>query len=123
MSELITVRNDLFINPYNRLQLQGWRANIDLKLILTMNTALQYISKYTSKSKKRSAPFSEILNKIIDSSNPIDSSLSIFQGLLLQTVAKWDISAQETCHLLLSLPLYHSSQNFVTLNLNKKSPQ
>ncbi|GBC05302.1 hypothetical protein RclHR1_06170006 [Rhizophagus clarus] len=34
-----------------------------------------------------------------------------------------DISAQETCHILLDLPLYHSSQQFVFLNLNKEAPK
>jgi len=47
--ELITSRNDPYINPHDRLQLQGWRANVDLKPVLSMNAALQYISKYASK--------------------------------------------------------------------------
>ncbi|PKC10734.1 hypothetical protein RhiirA5_288445, partial [Rhizophagus irregularis] len=29
--ELITARNDPLINPHDRIQLQGWRANVDLK--------------------------------------------------------------------------------------------
>ncbi len=43
------------------LQLQGWRANIDLKLILSIYATLQYIAKYASKAEPRSATFSEIL--------------------------------------------------------------
>ena len=118
--ELVTARNDLFINPHDRLQFQGWRANADLKPILNMNTALQYISKHASKSEPRSAAFSEILNKILKNRSPDDSALAAIQGLLLQTVAERDISAQETCHLLLSISLlYHSSRQFVTVNLNK----
>ncbi|PKY47869.1 hypothetical protein RhiirA4_463251 [Rhizophagus irregularis] len=35
--ELLTARNDSYINPHNRLQLQGWRANVDLKPILMNN--------------------------------------------------------------------------------------
>jgi hypothetical protein len=42
------------------LQLQGWRANIDLKPILSTHVSLQYISKYASKSEPQSAAFSEI---------------------------------------------------------------
>jgi len=64
-----------------------------------------------------------MLNRILTNSNPDASSLSVFQGLLLQTVAERDISAQETCHLLLGLPLYHSSRQFVSLNLNKQTPR
>src|ERR1043166_1017797 len=88
-----------------------------------MNTALQYISKYASKSEMRSSAFSEILSNILSKSNSDDSSLSVVQGLLLQTVAERDISAQKTCHLLLGLPLYQSSHQFVTLNLNKETPR
>src|SRR4051812_42853896 len=86
-----------------------------------MNAALKYISKYASKSEPRSAAFSDMLNKILDNSNPNDSALTAFQSLLLQTVAECDISAQETCHLLLGIPLYYSSHQFVTLNLNKQT--
>src|SRR5947208_15174026 len=88
-----------------------------------MNAAIQYISKYASKSESCSAAFSVLLTRILNASNPNDSSLSVFQGLLLHTVAERDISAQETCHLLLGLPLYHSSRQFVSLNLNKQTPR
>ncbi|CAG8720815.1 17502_t:CDS:1 [Cetraspora pellucida] len=121
--ELITVRNDPYINPHDRLQLQGWRANVDLKPVLSTHAALQYISKYASKSEPRSEAFSEILNRILCNSNSNDSSLASFQRLLLHTVAEHDISAQETCHLLLGIPLYHSSRQFVSLNLNKDAPR
>ncbi|CAG8650526.1 20724_t:CDS:2 [Cetraspora pellucida] len=95
-------------------------ANVDIKPILNIHAALQYVAKYASKSELRSATFSELLNKILHESRPSDSSLGAFQHLLLHTVAEHDISAQETCHLLLGIPLYHSSHRFVTLNLNKE---
>ena len=34
--ELFTSRNDLYANPHNRLQLQSWRANVDLQPILNI---------------------------------------------------------------------------------------
>ncbi|CAG8817991.1 10654_t:CDS:2, partial [Racocetra persica] len=55
--------------------------------------------------------------------NSSNSSLSSFQRLLLHTVAECDISAQETCYLLLGISLYHFSRQFVTLNLNRKTPR
>ena len=107
--ELVTARNDPNINPHNRLQLQGWRANVDLKPVLSIHAALQYISKYASKAEPRSMAFSEIFSKILNDSNPDDPSLTSIQKLLLNSIAERDISAQETCHLLLSIPLFHSS--------------
>ncbi|CAB4435574.1 unnamed protein product [Rhizophagus irregularis] len=58
---------------------------------------------------------------ILSKSDPSGSSLPSFQRLLLHTVSERDYSAQETCHLLLGLPLYHSSRPFVILNLNNES--
>lgn len=49
--ELVTARNDPLINPRDRLQLQGWRANVDLKPILSMSAALQYASKSERQSE------------------------------------------------------------------------
>src|SRR3954451_411986 len=37
--ELITRRNDPLINSHSRLQLQGWRANVDLKPVLSIHAA------------------------------------------------------------------------------------
>src|SRR5205085_1455743 len=50
-----------------------------------------------------------------------DPGIKAFQKLLIHTVGERDFSSQETCHLLLQLPLYHSSRNFVSLNLNKET--
>ncbi|PKC54023.1 hypothetical protein RhiirA1_355365, partial [Rhizophagus irregularis] len=99
--ELVTARNDQYINLHSQLQLQGWRANVDLKPILTIHAALQYISKYASKAEPRSAAFSDILIRILSESQPEDPLLAPVQRLLLHSVAERDISAQETCHILL----------------------
>ena len=82
---------------------------------------MQYIAKYASKAEPRSAAFSEILNQILSDSEPDDLILTPVQKLLLQSVAERDISAQETCHLLHGIPLYHSSRSFVFLNLNEET--
>jgi hypothetical protein len=96
---------------------------VDLKPVLSTHAALQYISKYASKAEPRSAAFSDILNQILSESQQEDPILTSAQKLLLHSVAERDISAQETCHILLGLPLYHSSRQFVFLNLNKEVPR
>jgi hypothetical protein len=116
----LTKRNDPLINPHSRLQLQGWRANVDLKPILSIHAALQYVAKYASKSEPRSAAFSEIFNQILSNSNPDDPSLTSIQKLLLNSVSERDISAQEASHLIQNLLLYHSSRTFVSLNINEE---
>jgi hypothetical protein len=119
--ELTTVRNDPLINPHDRIQLQGWRANVDLKPILTTHAALQYVLKYAGKAEPRSLAFSEVLDKALRNDKPNDPAVKAFQKLLIHTVGERDFSAQETCHHFLQLPLYNSSRNFVSLNLNKEA--
>ncbi len=96
---------------------------MDLKPVLSIHVALQYISKYASKSESRSTAFLEIFNEILNKSNPEAASLTLIQKLLINSVAERDILAQETCHLLLGIPLYHSSRVFVLLNINEVTPR
>ena len=97
------------------MQLQGWRANVDLKPVLSIHAALQYISKYASKSEPRSETFLDILNRILNDSNPDASSLFVFQGLLFHTVAECNISRRKRV-----ISFSDFSRQFVFLNLNKK---
>jgi len=62
--EVILKRNDPYINLYNRMQLQGWCANVDLKPVLSIHAVLQYISKYASKAEPSSNAFTDIFNQI-----------------------------------------------------------
>ncbi|CAG8494863.1 20894_t:CDS:2, partial [Racocetra persica] len=101
--ELLIARNNPYINLYNRLQLQDWHANVDLKLLLNIHAILQYVAKYASKSEPWSAIFSEILNHILHDSNPLDSSLGNMSSSF------WYSTLSLQCC-------------FVTLNLNKKAP-
>ena len=47
-----------------------------------------------------------------------DGALKAVQKLLISTTAEQDYSAQETCHLLLMLPMYMASRDFVMLSLD-----
>ncbi|PKB97949.1 hypothetical protein RhiirA5_244077, partial [Rhizophagus irregularis] len=69
-------RNDQYINSHSRLQLQGWWANVDLKPILSIYAALQYVAKYASKAEPRSSAFSDVLNRILSESQPEDTLLA-----------------------------------------------
>ena len=47
-----------------------------------------------------------------------DGALKAVQKLLISTTAERDHSAQETCHLLLMLPMYMAAGDFVMLSLD-----
>ncbi|RHZ79386.1 hypothetical protein Glove_147g55 [Diversispora epigaea] len=98
--KLVTARNNQYINPHSRLQLQRCKA------------------------EPQSATFSEILNQVLQNNeipqkfkinfgnmyNPDDPILASVQKLLLRSVAERDVSAQETCHLLLGI-FFGSTEN------------
>ena len=87
--------------------------NVDLKPILTQHAALQYVSKYVSKAEPRSLAFSEVLDQALCNDNPDNPGIKVFQKLLIHTMGERDYSAQETCHLLLQIPLYHNSRTLL----------
>jgi hypothetical protein len=62
-----------------------------------------------------------VLDKALRNENPNNMSIKAFQKLLTHMVEERNYSVQETCHLLLQILLYHSSWNFVCLNLNKEA--
>ena len=46
------------------------------------------------------------------------SSVTAVQKLLINSIGECDFSAQETCHLLLQLPMYKVSRDFIVLSLD-----
>jgi len=63
------------------------------------------------------------LNRILNESKLKDQILASVQRLLLSSIAEYNIFIQKTCHILFDLPLYHSSWQFVFLNLSKEAPR
>ena len=110
---LITARNDGMINSFNPVQLSAWRANVDMQYIVSRQRVLQYCTKYVTKSEPRSQSLKEIFTTIVRSLREGNSSLKAVQKLLINTVGERDYSAQETCHLLLQLPMFKASRDFI----------
>ena len=110
---LLTARNDGMINSFNPVQLSAWRANVDMQYIVSRKRVLQYCSKYVTKSEPQSQSLKEIFTTIVQSLREGNTSLKAVQKLLINTVGERDYSAQETCHLLLQLPMFKSSHDFI----------
>ena len=115
---LITARNDGMINSFNPVQLSAWRANVDMQYIVSRQRVLQYCTKYVTKSEPRSQSLKEIFTTIVRSLREGNSSLKAVQKLLINTVGERDYSGQETCHLLLQLPMFKASRDFIILSLD-----
>ena len=61
-----------------------------------------------------------MLTRISNSSACEDHALCAYEKFLAETIVDHDIGAQETCHMLLKLPLVVCSQIFLPLNVGKK---
>ena len=115
---LLTQRNDCLLNSYNPVQLSAWRANVDMQYIVSRNRVLNYIAKYAAKSEPRSKGLKAVYGNVLKTLKSDGSSLKMVQKLMISSVGERDYSAQETCHLLLGLPIYMASRNFVILSLD-----
>ena len=47
--ELQTARNNPLINSFNRIQLSGWRDNVDMQYCVSKQKVISYCAKYVSK--------------------------------------------------------------------------
>ena len=52
--------------------------------------------------------------------NPKFFSSKVYKKLLIETIIEKDVGAQETCHMLLELPLVECNRCFVNLNVSHK---
>ena len=116
--EVLTARNDSLINSYDPIQLSGWRANVDLKYITSKQKVVEYCAKYATKCEPRSQLMREIFSSIVINLKDGNTALTAIQKLLINSIGERDYSSQETCHLLLQLPMYKASRDFVGLSLD-----
>ena len=61
----------------------------------------------------------EIFAKIVRNLKDDNTSLKAVQRLLINSVGERDYSAQETCHLLLQLPMFKASLDFIVLSSDR----
>ena len=106
------------INSYNPIQLSGWRANVDMQFIISRRRVIDYCTKYVTKSEPRSETLKDTFTRIVRCLKDGNQSLKAVQKLLIHAVGDRDYSAQETCHILLQLPMYKASCDFLVLSLD-----
>ena len=113
-----TAQNDPVINSFNPIQLSAWRANVDMQYCISRHKVIQYCAKYATKCEPRSQMLKDIFANVVRGLNEDDRPLKAVQKLLINTTAERDYSAQETCHLLLKLPMFMASWDFAILSLD-----
>ena len=90
----------------------------DLQYVVSRQKVTKYVAKYATKSEPMSKALQEVYRSIMKSVNDDGTPLKVVQKLLKSTVGERDFSAQETCHLLLMLPMVRASRDFVILSLD-----
>ena len=115
---IVSKRNDTRVNRHQRIQLQGWRANCDIQLIIDHHACVEYLAKYASKGEKMSSvvrdAFVSVVSKLNDNTDP----KAAIRKLMMKAVGERDMSIQEVMHHILSLKLYSSSFNVITVSLD-----
>jgi ATP-dependent DNA helicase PIF1 len=110
-------RNDAWVNKYSRLLSMAWQANMDISPCTSMIAVIEYIVKYAAKYEKKSESYKDLAGKLIPFVNENQPFQSLVTKLMNKLVGERDYSAQEVCHMLLDLPLYHSSREVITVDL------
>ena len=117
-ASIVTKRNDSRLNNHQKIQLQGWRANCDIQVILDYHACVEYLCKYAAKGEPRSNMLKNAFNSVVQHVNSSANPLKVMKKIMIKTLGERDFSAQETMHLLLSLKLYSSSFEVLPVNLN-----
>ena len=117
-AKIATKRNDSRPNNNQRLQLQSWRANCDIQVVIDHYACVEYLTKYAAKGEPSTpilkAAFTTIINNAPSNSNPHRA----FKKIVMKTLGERDYAAQETMHHLFSLKLHSSSFTVIQVSLN-----
>ena len=121
--ELMTKRNDRWLNSHNRKFLESWMANMDFRLVVDIGKVMEYLTKYVTKAEKSLTRGMEFLVRAIMKANYLDASdtLTTLRKIMGKLLGSRMISKQETCHLINSLPLVSCSHRFLMINFKKIS--
>ncbi len=113
-------RNDSFMNQFNRLISLCWLANTDISPCTSIQAVVNYAAKYCSKVETQTSTYTEIARLILPHVSDQNPTLSFVSKMMNKLIGERNYSAQETCHLLLKLPLYEDSR--VILSVDCRPP-
>ena len=117
-AKIVTKRNDSRLNNHRQLQLQGWRANCDIQVVIDHYACVEYLTKYAAKGEPRSPMLKQAFNSIVQNLDNNSDPRKAIKKVVMKTLGERDYAAQETMHHLLSLKLHSSSFKVVPVSLN-----
>ena len=117
-AKIVTRRNDSRLNNNQQLQLQAWRANCDIQVVIDHYACVEYLAKYAAKSESRSPLLKQAFNSIVQNADAATHPHKSIKKVIMETLGERDYAAQETMHHILSLKLHSSSFNVIPVSLN-----
>ena len=114
---VVTKRNDGRLNNNQCLQLQGWRANCDIQVIIDYHSCLEYIAKYASKGETMSSVAKNAFTSVLSDPENVDANRAI-KKIMMKAVGQRDMSIQEVMHQILSIKLVGSSFQVISTSLD-----
>ena len=110
-TKVVTARNDPRMNRYQRLQLQGWRANCDTSVVMCL-------IKHASKGEKLSSVVQDAFVSVVSNVTEQTDTTKTIKQLMMKAVGQREMSVQEVMHQLLSLKLFSSSFQVMAVSLD-----
>lgn len=117
-AKVVTKRNDPRLNHNQQLQLQDWRTNCDVQVVIDHYACVEYLTKYAGKGEPRSSFLKQVFSSIVSNLRENVDSNKVIKKVVMKTVGERDYAAQETMHHVLSLKLHSSSFNVIPVSLN-----
>ena len=114
-----TARNDPRINNFNECLALLTRSNHDIQVVTSLEAAIGYVAKYTSKPEVQSASFKEVATSCLSKCSNQDSVVKFIRLLMNASLVDRDFYQQEVVHIGIGLPLCEFSRTFVTINENE----
>ena len=97
-AKIVTRRNDARLNSNQQLQLQGWRANCDIQVVIDRYACVEYLAKYAAKGELRSPLLKSSFNSIVNNAGSNSNPLKAIKKVIMNTLGERDYAAQEiTC--------------------------
>ena len=107
--KIVAERNDPSVNRHQRIQLQVWRANCDIQLVIDHHACIEYLAKYAAKAEKLSSVARDAFENVVGDVSEKSFPKSVLQKLFIKSVGEQDQ--------ILSLKLCNSSFKIRTISL------
>ena len=119
--EIVSKRNDKWINSHCRPLFQHWQANVDMRLTIDVGKIVAYMTKYITKTETNThntqRHFSQFYTTLERIAGECVGVENVFKKLHTELHGSRSKCIQEVCHGLTSLPLVVSDHSFIKINL------